>query len=174
MKTMAILSLVVLCVIGGAVDSSARTLELEATQVAVIKPAADSDDLRFLVQFDLPRFLEGRSVDFGCISFGADCAGENGAVSFQAFVVTRAWDQEIVSWSDSWDTPGGDWDSSSSAYCINEAGDGQTIKLDVTDFVNAWLKDSSKNFGVIIKVSGPFFGTFSVPGGAPPTLTLLY
>ncbi len=174
MKKMVVLSLAVLCVIGVAVAASARTLELEATQVAAIKPAADSDDLRFLVQFDLPGFLEGRSIDFACISFGADCAGEDGAVSFQAFAVTRAWGQETVSWEGSWETPGGDWNGHSSAYSITEAGSGETVQFDVTDFVNAWLKNPSKNFGIIVKVSGPFFGTFSVWREVPPRLELLY
>jgi hypothetical protein len=44
----------------------------------------------------------------------------------------------------------------------------------VTDFVNQWLAEPSTNFGVIVKVSGPFLGTFEVDRGSVPKLNMLY
>jgi len=89
-------------------------------------------------------------------------SGETGAV-------------QTVSWDVSWDTPGGDWDRSLSAYGIAEVGSAKTVELDVTEFARGWLKEPLKNFGVIVKVSGPFVGTFSTEGPTQePRLRILY
>jgi hypothetical protein len=87
-----------------------ESVEVEATDVAVIKPSAESEESRLLLRFAMPEELEGRPIDFACVSFGADCSGDEGAVSFQAFVLTSSWDAETVGWTGSWETPGGDWD----------------------------------------------------------------
>ena len=143
-------------------------------QAAAISPSEGSDEVRLLVSFKMPGVLEGKEIDFACVSFQADCSGEEGAVSFQAFAVTKGWDAETASWTESWDSPGGDWDKHLSAYWISEAGDGKIVYLDVTDFANRWLKAPSKNFGIIVKVSGPFLGTFAVDGALKPKLRILY
>lgn len=151
-----------------------RSVQVEATEMAVIRPSAESDELRLLLRFSMPEVLEGGPVDFACVSFEADCAGDEGAVSFQAFALTRSWDEETASWTGSWETPGGDWDRSLSAYWVGETGEGKTVQLDVTDFVNNWLAEPSENFGIVVKISGPFLGTFEVNAGSAPGLRILY
>jgi len=79
-----------------------------------------------------------------------------------------------VAWSSSWDAPGGDWDKGLSAYWVGETGEGKTVYLDVTDFASEWLKEPSENFGIIVKVSGPFSGTFDANGVKGPNLKVLY
>jgi hypothetical protein len=151
------------------------SLEVDATQVAVIKPSEESGDLRLLVSFVLPDTLEGKSIDFACVSFEADCAGDEGGVSFQGFTLTKPWDAKTVSWNGPWDNPGGDWDRRLSAYGISEAGSGKILELDVTEFAREWLKEPSKNFGIVVKVSGPFIGTFSTDNSQQvPRLRILY
>jgi hypothetical protein len=109
------------------------------------------------------------------VSFVADCAGVEGGVSFQGFALTKAWDASTVSWSAPWDKTGGDWDKGLSAYGISETGSGKTVELDVTEFANGWLKEPSKNFGILVKVSGPYLGTFSTTGAQGiPKLRILY
>jgi hypothetical protein len=174
MKCIAILGLVVACLGLVSADASARSVEVEASQVAAIRPSAESEEVRLLVSFDMPDVLEGKEVDFACVSFEANCSGNEGMISFQAFAVTKAWDGRTVSWKDSWDTPGGDWDKRLSAYWIGETGDDKTVYLDVTDFANEWLGEPSRNFGIIVKVSGPFLGTFSVERALAPTLRIAY
>jgi len=152
----------------------ATSLEVDASQVAVIRPSEKSDQVRLLVSFGMPSVLQGKSLDFARVSFDADCSGNESAVSFQAFALTKSWDAKAVDWESSWDNPGGDWDRGLSAYWIGETGDGKTVCLDVTDFANQWLKEPSKNFGIIVKVSGPFLGTFAVDRAIMPKLRILY
>jgi hypothetical protein len=161
MKRMYTILLMLVC-LGVWVGSSwSRSLEIEAAQVAEIRPSEKSEDLRLLVSFELPDTLQGKSIDFACVSFVADCAGVEGGVSFQGFAVTKAWDASTVSWESPWDKSGGDWDKSLSAYWISEAGSGKTVELDVTEFAKGWLREPSRNFGILVKVSGPFFGSFT-------------
>ena len=174
MKRTSVATLILICVSVSAGSCWSRSLEVDASQVAVIKPSAESSDARLLVQFTLPDILAAYSIDFACISFGADCAGDEGRVSFQVFPVSRAWDPRTVSWANPWDKAGGDWNARLSAYEISEAGSGRTVELDVTDFANGWLKEPSKNFGLLAKVSGPFFGTFSLNEAQAPKLRVLY
>ncbi|MFH0777723.1 MAG: DNRLRE domain-containing protein [Candidatus Eisenbacteria bacterium] len=152
----------------------ARTLDVDASEVAVIRPSAKSDTLRLLVKFAMPEDLSKYPADFACVSFGADCTSEAGTISFQAFALTRDWNAETVSWTGAWDKAGGDWDKSLSSYSVDEIGTGKTLEFDVTDFVNRWLKEPSKNFGIIVKVSGPYSGAFEVSKASAPKLKILY
>jgi len=152
------LALVLLFVWAGSTWS--RSLEIDASQVAVIKPSAQSTETRLLLQFTLPEVLTKHPIDFACVSFGVNAAGDEGRVSFQAFPLTTAWDARTVSWTTHWEKDGGDWNGRLSAYEISEAGSGKSVNLDITDFANSWRKDSSTNLGIIVKVSGPFRGTF--------------
>ena len=175
MKKIYVIPLVLICFALWTGSCWSRSLEVDASQVAVIKPSAESNEARVLVQFTLPDILAGHSIDFACISFGADCSGDEGAVSFQAFALTRAWNPRTVGWTGPWEKAGGDWNDRLSAYEISEAGSGKTVYLDVTDFANGWLKEPSKNFGVLVKVSGPFLGSFvSNEGEELPKLVILY
>jgi hypothetical protein len=150
------------------------SLEVNAGQVAEIRVSEESEDVRFLLSFEVPDTLEDKSIDFACVSFEADCAGAEGGVSFQGFAVTRAWEAKTVSWDGPWDKAGGDWDKSLSAYWISEAGSDKTVELDVTEFAKRWVKEPSANFGIFVKVSGPFFGTFSPDKMHVPRLKILY
>jgi len=79
-----------------------------------------------------------------------------------------------VSWDGPWDKAGGDWDKRLSAYWISEAGSDKTVELDVTEFAKRWVKEPSTNFGILVKVSGPFFGTFSPDKVHVPKMRILY
>jgi hypothetical protein len=175
MKSVVLFALVFVCLGLLSAEAGARSLEVEASQAAVIRPLEGSDEVRLLVSFEMPGVLEEKSIDFACVSFDADCSGSEGALSFQAFALTKGWDAETASWGGSWDSPGGDWDNRRSVYWVGEAGDAKTVYLDVTDFANHWLKEPSKNFGIIVKVSGPFLGTFALRDmAAKPRLRILY
>jgi hypothetical protein len=174
MKRKYVIPLVLVCFAFWAGSCWSRSLEVDASQVAVVKSSAKSSDASLLVQFTLPDILAGYSIDFACISFGADCSGDEGTVSFQAFALARGWDARTVSWTAPWEKADGDWGGRLSAYDISEAGSGRTVELDVTDLANGWLKEPSKNFGVLVKVSGPFFGSFSPDRSHAPKLRILY
>ena len=174
MKSIAILGLALACLGLVSAQAWARSVEVEASQVAEIRPSPESAEVRLLVSFEMPGVLEGKEIDFACVSFEADCSGDEGMVSFQAFAVTKAWQEQTVAWSSSWDTPGGDWDKGLSAYWVGETGEEKSVYLDVTDFANEWLKEPSENFGIIVKVSGPFLGIFSVNKDIVPSLKILY
>ena len=152
----------------------AKELLIEADQVAGIRSSAESTDLRLLMRFPMPEKLAGKSVDFACVFFDVTCAGEKGVVSLEAFRVTSEWDASSVSWSGPWVKDGGDWDGDASADWVVAEGEGKAVYLDLTDFVNGWLNEPSRNFGVIVKVSGPFLGTFDVNPTRTPSLKVLY
>lgn len=154
--------------------ASARTFEFEAAEAAVIVHPQNSDETRLLVRFDIPQVLEEFPLDFACVSFQTDCESEEGAVSFQAFMVTTEWGEETVGWSTPWENPGGDWDNGLSSLWTSETGNGKTVYLDVTDFANDWVKHPSSNFGIIVKVSGPFLGSFTHDELRAPRMTVLY
>jgi len=174
MKKTYIIPLALILLLLWAESSWSRTLEVDATQMALIKPSTESSEARLLVQVILPEVLADYPIDFACISFGVNSAGEGGRVSFHAFPLNRAWDASTVTWTSPWEKDGGDWNNGLSAYEITEAGSGKTVCLDVTDFANGWRKEPSKNFGIIVKVSGPFLGTFSLVEAQAPTLKILY
>jgi len=174
MKRIYMIPLVLVCLGLWAGSSWSLSLEVDATQVAEIRASEESEDIRFLASFELPDTLEGKSIDFACVSFEADCAGAEGGVSFQSFAVTRAWDAKNVSWDGPWDKAGGDWDDRLSACWISETGSDRMVELDVTEFANRWVEEPSANFGIIVKVSGPFIGTFSLKKGQAPKLRILY
>lgn len=132
----------------------ARELFVEAAQVASIRPSTSSKDMRLLLKFELPAALVGRSVDFACVSLDASPGGTKGTVSLEAFRVTTDWDASSVAWSGSWANDGGDWDADVSAdWVVGESGD-KAVYLDVTDFVNAWLAEPARNFGIISEAGG--------------------
>jgi hypothetical protein len=175
MKRTYVIPLALVCLALWVGSCWSRSLEVDASQVALIRPSAESSDARLLVQFTLPDILTGHSIDFACVSFGVNSSGVGGRVSFQAFPVSRSWDARGVSWTSPWEKAGGDWNSRLSAYEISEAGSGKTVNLDVTDFANGWLREPSRNFGVLVKVSGPFLGTFSsTVAQGMPKLKILY
>jgi len=162
MKRTYVILLTLACLLLWAGSCWSRSLEFDATQAALIKPSTESSEARLLLQFTLPEILANYTIDFACASFGVNAAGDEGKVSFQAFPLSRAWDARTVSWTGPWERAGGDWNDRLSAYEITGAGSGKTVYLDVTDFANGWRKEPSKNFGIIVKVSGPFLGSFTL------------
>jgi hypothetical protein len=130
--------------------------------------------MRLLLKFELPAELADKSIDFACVSVDANSVATKGTVSLEAFRVTTDWNASSVSWTGPWTKAGGDWDSDASAdWVVGESAE-KTVYLDVTDFVNVWLKEPSKNFGLLVKVSGPFQGTFAVDEAVKPKLRILY
>jgi hypothetical protein len=174
MKSRAALVLVLFLLPMSLATAQAKELLIKADEVTGIRPSHESTDLRLLMKFTLPEELGGKSVDFACVSLDVSCAGEKGVVSVEAFRVTTDWDASSVSWCGPWTSDGGDWDSDMSADWVVAEGEGKTVYLDITDFVNGWLREPSKNSGIIVKVSGPFAGTFELNPIRTPNLRILY
>ncbi|MCX5801406.1 MAG: DNRLRE domain-containing protein [Candidatus Eisenbacteria bacterium] len=175
MKRICVALLTLVCLGLIVADSSARTLELEPAKVAVISPSDNSNTSELLMKFAMPEVLSGHSVDFANLTFQANCGGQEDAVVLQAFALTRDWDEETVSWTMPWQTRGGDCNKRSSAHCISEKGCREPLQFDLTDVVNGWLEEPSKNFGVLVKVSGPFSGGLSTDKSqGSPKLSILY
>jgi len=155
--------------------AEAKKLFIDAAQVVAIRPSVTSQDMHLLIRFVLPEELAKKPVDFACVEFDVSCSGEKKAVSLEAFRVTTDWDASSVSWAAPWSNAGGDWDSNMSADWVVPENEGKTVYLDITDFVNGWLKEPSNNFGILVKVSEPFLGTFSTDESQGlPKLRVLY
>ena len=175
MKSRVLLPLLVLLVASSLTTVEARELFVSATDAIAIRSSVASQDIRLLIKFPLPEVLAGKSVDFARVEFGAGCKGAKGVVSLEAFRITTAWNAAGVSWTQPWSKAGGDWDSDMSIDWVVPAGEGKTVYLDITDFVNGWLEKPSSNFGILVKVSEPFLGTFSTAAAQGlPKLRVLY
>jgi hypothetical protein len=174
MKTSTAVTLVFLFLSMSLGGGEAAELFIDASQVATIRPSADSEDTHLLMKFALPESLAKKSADFACVEFEASCNGEKDVVSLEAFRVTTAWDAATVGWAEPWSMAGGDWDSDMSADWVVTEGGGKTVYLDVTDFVSAWLAKPSGNFGILVRVTEPFLGTLSTDTSKVPRLRLLY
>jgi hypothetical protein len=175
MKSRVVLPLLLLFVALLLTTVEARELFVSATDVVAIRSSVASQDTRLLVRFPLPEVLAGKSVDFARVGFNVGCRGNKGAVSLEAFRVTTAWNAASVSWTQPWRKAGGDWDEDTSVDGVVPAGEGKPVYLDITDFVNGWLKEPSSNFGILVKVSEPFLGTFSTAAAQGlPKLRILY
>jgi len=174
MKTSTAVALVFLFVSVSLSAGEPAELFIDASQVAILRPSVDSQDMHLLMKFTLPESLARKSTDFACVEFEASCNGEKDVVSLEAFRVTTAWDAATASWTAPWSTAGGDWDSDMSADWVVAEGEGKTVYLDVTDFVSAWLARPSGNFGILVRVTEPFLGTLSTDTSKVPRLRFLY
>lgn len=175
MRSLAVFLALLFLVCSAFAVGEARELFLKATDMVAIRSTFASQDTRLLVKFQMPDILTGKSVDFAGAELAVGSGGEKGIVSLEAFQVTTAWNSASVSWAHPWSKSGGDWDNTVSADAVVPVGEGKTAYLDITDFVNGWLKDPSNNFGILVKVSEPYAGTLSAIGSQGlPKLRILY
>ncbi|OGC91307.1 MAG: hypothetical protein A2W25_07040 [candidate division Zixibacteria bacterium RBG_16_53_22] len=143
----------IVSVISGA-SSYAKTIEVGASQVAVIVPQPADDDPshgpRVCIKFDLPQGVAGVEIGFGdlALSIALPAGADDSLAIFEAFALSSSWNAG-VGWID-FPVPGGDLDSS--LYSTNTVwcGRDSLLSLDVTEMAQRWNLHPEENFGVIL------------------------
>jgi len=130
---------------------------------AIVSPA-DARDSRVLLQFELPPdVLDPRArVDFATLVCTARIEGaEMGEID--VFPVTTEWKNEaVVSWSEGWERPGGDYDAGflSNIYSLRSEFGEKEIVIDVTEIVQKWQSGEIVNSGMILKLNADDLDNF--------------
>ena len=147
----------VLAMLLTASGAEARKAVLAPVKSAAIVSPTDARDSRVLLQFELPGdVLDSRArVDFATLVCRARVEGaEMGEID--VFPVTTEWkDEAVVSWSDSWEKPGGDHDACflSNIYSLKSELGEKEIVIDVTEIVQGWRSGEIANNGMILKLN---------------------
>jgi hypothetical protein len=155
---------------------------LRADEVAVITNPSDQCEGRVLVKYSMPSVLTSAQIIYAQITGEVEALGDLGeaAVEIEAAPISTPWSPAGVSWTGPWNTAGGDIDSSLTRPFLVGTGT-HRIRIDLTDLVRQWATDDRDNFGVLLKTSEGFGGTFVLPAGQdgqdpvrPPTLRVWY
>jgi hypothetical protein len=133
--------------------------ECQPVAVAEIEPLDGGKSARILVEFVLPEHLVGAEVDYAemIVPLGIE-ARDNTCVGITATRLATEWNSDTVSWTDPWDSPGGDLGgrharvSVVKARGVGEAG--RDVTIDLTDIVQNWANDPSGNHGLAISPIG--------------------
>ena len=147
----------VLAMLLAASGVEARKAVLAPVRSAAIVSPTDARDSRLLLQFELPEdVLDSRArVDFATLVCTARVEGaEMGEID--VFPVTTEWKNEaVVSWSDGWERPGGDYDGSflSNIYSLRSELGEKEIVIDVTEIVQRWQSGGIANNGMLLKLN---------------------
>ena len=144
----------------GAADTS---LSAEAPHAALAHANAleiSSDGSRAAaLRFDLAPLPPSARVQRATLGLYAVCAGAH-PLQLAAYGLARDWDARQANWlsprsGETWAVPGGEGPGSDRApYPSGSAmasGGSQWVELDVTDLVEAWMRDPLGNAGLIVK-----------------------
>jgi len=147
MKNLTISLLALLLV--GAPTVRAEFLEIEATQIATIQPADKSAEPRILVEWILPKELEGKIVDGAAVSMTVPHQGDE-PFEVDVHPMTKSWDATTAKWSDGWEKAGGDFNEELPSPGIVSERNGGKFSADVYLTVKGQIEGSVANFGFIL------------------------
>lgn len=133
----------------------AKTIEVPVSQVAVISPDEDEEDMalgpRVCLRFAFPDDIQGQEIGHAelVMTLGQiDNIPDDSILVFEAYLLTSNW-SENVGWDD-FSTPGGDIDSSNYASCSIGPRNSGHLRLDVSEMVNLWNSQGRDNYGLIL------------------------
>ncbi|HUW82308.1 MAG TPA: Calx-beta domain-containing protein, partial [Phycisphaerae bacterium] len=120
--------------------------------------------MRSLVKFDVTSIPPGTNITSAKLMFYT-FEENGGAQEYQAHELTQVnWTEDGVTWntydgSNSWTSPGGDYDAAVIGTCTKDAS--QTnywLEFDVTATVQDWINNPSNNLGVLVKAGDEALG----------------
>jgi hypothetical protein len=150
--------------LSGACGASAMRAELQMKQYAVISDTTGSQGDVLLLEYDLPDSLAAARIIHAQLTGGIEAVvgGGRPAARVEALPLGHEWDEDTVTWTYPWTTPGGDLDTLAVRSVLAREGE-QTIRVDVTGLVSDWLDGSRPNHGIALRVARRYEGTFSLP-----------
>lgn len=130
---------------------SDNKVEIAISDASLIVPDNDSLSSRLLFKFDLPSSLSDKRIDFAEVVFYTKTdSSSTHSVMLAAYPVTTDWNKSSASWSNPWTNIGGDYnDSLCEMGFVKFSGEGK-VRLDITNFVERWQKQSMANYGLIV------------------------
>ena len=101
-------------VLAVAAPAHAGTVVLSTADVGFIQSPEPPDEGRYLVRFELPELLPRYTVELAILELRAPvtCPEGTGGVAVGVFPLTGEWDPATADWSQGWNSPGGDFDTS--------------------------------------------------------------
>lgn len=154
MKTMKIL-LALVGIITLSTVCYARTVSVGATQVSIIRPAANEINAvlgpRILIKFNLPDELYQKEIGYSEITCPISLSSLNvdSMINFKVYALTNSWN-ENANWNSNWHNAGGDYDTTISFESPFSCTADNQLSLDISYLVQSWASDSTTNHGIII------------------------
>lgn len=150
-----------------ATDSLALQAVLAVDEMTVLSNPLNAKDMRILVRYAVPESLMSAEILHAQLFCDIDATVGEGeaALEIESVPITRPWSSASASWTEPWTEAGGDVDRSLKGYYLVQR-DAETARIDVTDLVVQWTRGERVNAGLMLKVSGIFRGTFSLPATA--------
>ena len=147
------------------VNLLARTIEVQVSQVAVITPGENEQDLtlgpRVCLSFVLPQSVQEREIGHAelVMTLGQiNDIPDDSILVFEAYLLTSSW-SENVGW-DGFSTPGGDLDSSYYAAGSIKPRNSGELGLDISEMAKLWKSETSHNYGLILIPRNTEFNSF--------------
>lgn len=131
--------------------AAADTLSVQLAAVATISGPAGGDQVsRALAGIEIPIQLNGAQVDAAFLVLPAPAlAGPGEPLVIRCHRLARPWQDDGVSWTEPWQQPGGDFDSTALATAVTWPEDESPLRFDITGPVRDWL-DGAGCYGVIL------------------------
>lgn len=136
--------------------SEAGRLEVTATKYKAIKNPDVKNEAHFLLQFHLPRSIQGKKIEAAYFDWSIllDSVNEDSPwVHVVVYELARDWDVNTVSWKEPWELAGGDRREGERSASLLVPGRGNA-RFEVTKTVQAWADGSRENHGMLIAVKG--------------------
>jgi hypothetical protein len=109
-------------------------------------------DRRGLLKFDLDSVPPNATVTSATL-YLYEGGNKTGQVTY-IYRLTSNWDENTASWN-TWSTPGGDFNSSTSYFAYLPEQGNCMITLEMTNLVQAWINGTYPNYGLILYSTGP-------------------
>lgn len=143
-----------------AAGSFAETICLYPVEATDLSGETDfAIDSRILLEFDLSALPSEAMIQHAdlLLSDDADLPWEAPYVPVTVGALTRNWDASNASWDgfssdESWQNPGGDWDSQLTAYRVLVSKARAPAKFFLTHIVKRWINGEIPNYGIIAMI----------------------
>jgi len=127
------------------------TMELGASESAVISDPEQPSHQRLLTKFELPELLRASDVELAVLVIGvASDTLPSEPVELSAFPVAAPWSSADVEWSSSWSEDGGDFDRTLHSPWTFDPQNPAALRFDATTVVRSWLEGSRDNEGLLV------------------------
>lgn len=149
---------------------SLDSLIVNITRASVIVNPDDTNDMRALLQFDLPELLDTtKYVMVAELRFRINIPQQfDRLIKLRACPLTREWSPDNVGWNIPWDNAGGDFaDTMRALGHVSQSGETE-IKIDVAHLIQNYIRGYLPNHGLIVRQIGEPMRRFTlVPYNSP-------
>lgn len=136
-----------LLILGFSLTANSADLVLDADEVVLIESEAGQQ--RVLISFASAEALQGKKILYARLVVAAEPDScESSFIEIEISALTRSWSAVSASWTEPWDSAGGDYAPTFSRGSIARGGSGSSAIL--TDMVQGWANGTLENDGLIL------------------------